>query len=155
MNSLPLSARCCLLACTACGDGARPAPDLCSTVGLSLECCVSQGNLEAERKEEEKRQEKARKREEARLAAEREAAEEHAKAEAARLKVRICCLCARCLGRKSLAGAMLPPSSGYCCCICSTRRVDSAVIGISFAAPSCRVYSPTVMLTKCVKATFC
>ena len=48
---------------------------------------MSQGNLEAERKEEEKRQEKARKREEARLAAEREAAEEHARVEAARLKV--------------------------------------------------------------------
>ena len=71
-------------------------------------CVLSvQGNLEAERKEEEKRQEKARKREEARLAAEREAAEEHAKAEAARLKVGPRCLHARRARTESPNGRML------------------------------------------------
>ena len=63
---------------------------------MSIPSLGDQGNLEAERKEEEKRQEKARKREEARLAAEREAAAEHAKAEAARLKVSTVAACICC-----------------------------------------------------------
>jgi len=83
----------------------------CCNLQAQVVVLLSQGNLEAERKEEEeKRQEKARKREEARLAAEREAAEEHARVEAARLKVGAMA-CAVFLHYRKLATAACVPGS--------------------------------------------